>query len=149
MDACLDIGMRDMTQDEALAFLMAGTRTGKVATIRADGSPHVTPIWFVIDDGDIVFNTWHTSAKAKHVRRDARVGLVVDLEEPPYAYVSVQGTAALSDDLAEVRRVATRIGGRYMGEDRAEEFGERNGVEGELVVRVAIDRIIAKDEVAS
>ena len=141
--------MRDMTHDEAIAFLQAGTRTGKVATIRANGSPHVTPIWFVIDGGDIVFNTWHTSAKAQHIRRDARVGLVVDLQEPPYAYVSVQGTAELSDDLDEIRRVATRIGGRYMGEGRAEEFGERNGVEGELVVRVAIDRIIAKDEVAS
>lgn len=86
--------------------------------------------------------------KAKHIGRDARVGLVVDLEEPPYAYVSIQGTASLSDDLDEVRRVATQIGGRYMGEDRAEEFGERNGVEGELVVRVAIDRIVAKGDVA-
>ncbi|MGI9529858.1 MAG: PPOX class F420-dependent oxidoreductase, partial [Acidimicrobiia bacterium] len=121
---------------------------GKVATIRADGSPHVTPVWFATDDGDIVFNTWHTSAKAKHMRRDARVGLVVDLQEPPYAYVSVQGRAELSDDLDEVRRVATRIGGRYMGEDRADEFGERNGVEGELVVRIIVDRIIAKDDVA-
>ncbi len=136
-----------MTDDEAFAFLMDGTRTGKVATTRADGSPHVTPIWFVIDNGDIVFNTWHTSAKAKHMRRDARVGLVVDLQEPPYAYVSVQGRATLSDDLDEVRRVATRIGGRYMGEGRAEEFGARNGVEGELVVRVAIDRITGKADI--
>ena len=141
--------MRDMTHSEALDFLQTGTRTGKVATIRANGSPHVTPIWFVIDDGDIVFNTWHTSAKAQHIRRDPRVGLVVDLEQPPYAYVSVQGTASLSDDLDEVTRVATRIGGRYMGEDRAEEFGDRNGVEGELVVRIVIDRIIAKDDVSS
>jgi len=136
-----------MTDDEAFAFLMDGTRAGNVATTRADGSPHVTPIWFVIDNGDIVFNTWHTSAKAKHMRRDARVGLVVDLQEPPYAYVSVQGRATLSDDLDEVRRVATRIGGRYMGEGRAEEFGARNGVEGELVVRVAIDRITGKADI--
>lgn len=55
--------MRDMAHEEAFAFLETGTRTGKVATIRADGSPHVTPIWFVIDRGDIVFNTWHTSPR--------------------------------------------------------------------------------------
>lgn len=137
-----------MTHEEAFAFLETGTRTGKVATIRADGSPHVTPIWFVIDDGDIVFNTWHTSAKAHHIRRDPRVGLAVDLQQPPYAFVSVQGTATISDNLDEVRRVATIIGRRYMGADRAEEFGARNGVEGELVVRVSISRIIAKGEVS-
>lgn len=141
--------MRDMTHEETFAFLETGTRTGKVASIRADGSPHVTPIWFVVDDGDIVFNTWHTSAKAQHIRRDPRIGLAVDLQEPPYAYVSVQGTATLSDDLDEVARVATIIGRRYMGPDRAEEFGARNGVDGELVVRVSINRIIAKDEVSA
>lgn len=149
MSESIALSMRDMTQSEALAFLEQGTRTGKVATIRADGSPHVTPIWFVIDDGDLVFNTWHTSAKAKHIRRDPRVALAADFEEPPYAYVSLQGTATLSDDLEEVRRIATIIGGRYMGAEKAEEFGQRNGVEGELVVRVTIDRIIAKDEIAS
>ena len=72
----------------------------------------------------------------------------MDLQQPPYAFVSVQGTATLSDNLDEVRRVATIIGRRYMGADRAEEFGARNGVEGELVVRVSISRIIAKGEVS-
>ena len=96
-----------------------------------------------------MFNTWHTSAKARHLRRDPRASLVVDLSEPPYAYVMVEGTATLSDDLGETRRFATRIGGRYMGEERAEEYGERNGVEGELLVRLHIDRIIALADIAS
>jgi PPOX class probable F420-dependent enzyme len=140
--------MRIMTHDEAMAFLLEGTRTGKVATIRANGRPHVTPIWFTIDDGDIVFNTWHESAKAKHLRRDPRVSLVTDLQEPPYAYVMIEGSADLSEDLDEVRRVATAIGARYMGAERAEEFGARNGVQGELVVRVGIERIVAYDDVS-
>ena len=140
--------MRSMTRDQALAFLMEGTRTGKVATTRANGRAHVTPIWFTIDGEDIVFNTWHESAKAKHLRRDPRLALVTDLEEPPYAYVMVEGTATLSDDLDEVRRIATDIGGRYMGADRAAEFGARNGVQGELVVRMSIDRIVAYDDVS-
>ena len=104
--------MRAMTTDEAIAFLLEGTRTGKVATIRANGRAHVTPIWFTVDGGDIVFNTWHESAKAKHLSRDPRVSLVADLEEPPYAYVMIEGTATLSDDVDEVRRIATTIGGR-------------------------------------
>ncbi len=137
-----------MSRDEAIAFLSEGTRTGKFATTKADGRAHATPIWFVIDGDDIVFNTWHTSAKAKHLRRDPRASLVVDLQEPPYAYVLVEGSATVSDDLDEVRQFATRIGGRYMGQDRAEEYGARNGVEGELLVRLSIDRIISAADVA-
>lgn len=140
--------MRRMTHDDAIGFLSAGTRTGKLATVRATGAPHVTPIWFVIDGDDLVFNTWHTSAKAKHLARDPRASLVVDLEEAPYAYVLIEGTATISTDLEEITRFATRIGARYMGEDRSEEFGARNGVEGELLVRLHMDRVIALDDIS-
>ena len=140
--------MREMSRDEALAFLAEGTRTGKFATTKADGRAHVTPIWFVVDGDDLVFNTWHTSAKAKHLRRDPRASLVVDLSEPPYAYVMVEGGASISSDLGEVRRFATEIGGRYMGADRAAEYGERNGVEGELLVRLRMERLIAYADIA-
>jgi hypothetical protein len=138
-----------MTHEEAVEFLSAGTRTGKLATVRANGRAHVTPIWFVIDGDDLVFNTWHTGAKAKHLARDPRASLVVDLEEAPYAYVLVEGTVTISTDLAEVSRFATRIGGRYMGEDRAAEFGARNGVDGELLVRLHMDRIIALTDISA
>lgn len=140
--------MRTMTNEEAFAFLSVGTRTGKLATVRADGRPHVTPIWFVVDGDDLVFNTWHTSAKAKHLARDPRASLVVDLEEAPYGYVLVEGSVTITDDLDEIVRFATRIGARYMGEDRAEEFGARNGVEGELLVRLHMDRLIALDDIS-
>lgn len=138
-----------MNHDEAVAFLSHGTRTGKLATVRADGRPHVTPIWFIVDGDDLVFNTWHTSAKAKHLRRDPRASLVVDLQEPPYAYAMVEGSVSISEDLDEIRRFATQIGARYMGSDRAEDFGARNGVAGELLVRLAMDRIIAFADVSA
>lgn len=141
--------MRNMTHEEAIEFLSTGTRTGKLATVRANGRAHVTPIWFVVDEDDLVFNTWHTSAKAKHLAKDPRASLVVDLEEAPYAYVLVEGTVDISRDLDEIKRFATRIGARYMGEDRAEDFGARNGVEGELLVRLHVDRVIALDEVSA
>jgi hypothetical protein len=137
-----------MTDEEAIEFLSTGTRTGKLATVRANGRAHVTPIWFVVDGDDLVFNTWHTSAKAKHLAKDPRASLVVDLEEAPYAYVLVEGTVEISRDLDEIKRYATQIGARYMGEDRAEAFGARNGVEGELLVRLHMDRVIALDEVS-
>jgi len=141
--------MREMSIDEAFEFLSTGTRTGKLATVRSNGRPHVAPVWFVVEDGTLVFNTWHTSVKARNLARDPRASLVVDLAEPPYAYVLVEGTVQINDDAAEAQRVATVIGGRYMGPDRAEEFGARNGVEGELVVRLLPDKIIARDDISA
>ncbi|NUS44960.1 MAG: PPOX class F420-dependent oxidoreductase, partial [Mycobacteriaceae bacterium] len=76
--------------------------------------------------------------------RDPRVALVVDLEEPPYGFVQVQGTVTLSQDLDELVRTATDIGRRYMGPDRAEEFGKRNGVPGELVVRLQVAKVLTQ-----
>lgn len=140
--------MKVMSKGEALAFLAHGTRTGKLATIRPDGRPHVAPIWFVVEGDSLVFNTWHTSVKARNLRHSPRAALAVDYQEPPYGYVLVEGTVAIVDDLPEVRRVAIAIGGRYMGADRAEEFGARNGVEGELVVRLRIEKISGRDDMA-
>ena len=137
-----------MHRDEWRAFLSEGTRTGKLATVRRDGRPNVVPIWFVLDGDDLVFTTGSRSVKAHAMRRDPRVSLCVDDERPPYAYVMVQGTAALTEDLDDLLRFAIVIGGRYMGADRAEEFGRRNAVPGELLVRVAPTKVTAFAEIA-
>jgi PPOX class probable F420-dependent enzyme len=132
-----------ITDPEISAFLSASTRTGKLAYTGADGRPLVTPIWFIVEDGDLIFNTAKESAKGKALARDPRTTICVDLEEPPYGFVQVQGDAELSEDLGELVRTATAIAARYMGEDRAEDFGKRNGVPGELVVRLRPTKVIA------
>jgi PPOX class probable F420-dependent enzyme len=125
-----------VTDPKISAFLGAGTRTGKLAYAGADGRPLVTPVWFIVEDGAIVFNTGKNTAKGRALARDPRATLCVDVEEPPYAFVQVQGDAELSEDPDELVRTATAIAARYMGQDRAAEFGKRNGVPGELVVRL-------------
>lgn len=140
--------MAALTDPHVRDFLLAGTRTGKVAWVAPSGRPHVTPVWFVLDGDSIVFNTGGDTAKATAIRAEPRVSFVVDLEEPPYGFVKVDGRVEFADDLHEVRRWATTIGGRYMGEDRAEEFGRRNGVAGELLVRIRPDRVIAAFDVS-
>ncbi|MFE9172930.1 PPOX class F420-dependent oxidoreductase [Streptomyces kebangsaanensis] len=137
-----------MTDDEWRAFVSYGTRTGKLSTVRADGSPHVAPIWFLLDGNDIVFNTGKETVKGRNLARDDRVALCVDDDRPPFGFVVLQGRVRLSEDLAEVRQWATRIGARYMGEERGEEFGARNGVPGELLVRLTVDRVAAVKGVA-
>jgi len=140
--------MEKMTNQEALAFLSTGRRTGKVAVVREDGRPHVTPIWFVLDGEQLVFNTWHESVKARCLQRDLRIALCVDQEQPPYAFVMVEGSVEISTQPDELLRFATRIAARYMGEERAEEYGKRNSGEGELLIRVTPQKIIARKGIA-
>ena len=137
-----------MSPEETRAFLAEGSRTGKLATLTGDGAPHVIPIWFVLDGEELVFNTGANTVKGRHILRDGRVSLCVDDERPPYAFVHIRGKATGVDDPPEALRWATRIGERYMGPDRAREFGERNAVPGELLVRLTPERTIAKAGIA-
>jgi PPOX class probable F420-dependent enzyme len=124
-------------------FLTRGTRTGKLGYLAASGRPLVTPVWFVVEGGGLVFNTGSQTAKGRALARDPRATLCVDMEEPPFGFVQVQGEAELSEDPAELLRTATVIAARYMGQERAEEFGRRNGVPGELVVRLRPVKVLA------
>lgn len=137
-----------MSKQQRREFLLEGTRTAKLAVPRADGTPHVVPVWFVLDGDDIVFTTGSDTVKGRSLRRDGRVALCVDDERPPFAFVAMEGTARLGTDLDEMLLWATAIGGRYMGAERAEEFGRRNAVSGELLVRVAPTRVIARTAVS-
>ena len=135
--------MASLGDPEVREFLAHGTRTGKLGYLAASGRPLVTPVWFVLEGDTLVFNTGQDTAKGRALARDPRVSLCVDLEQPPYAFVQVQGEAELSDDLDELVRTATAIAARYMGPERAEEFGKRNGVPGELVVRMRPTKVVA------
>ena len=137
-----------MTPDEIHAFLSHGTRTAKLATSGPGGQPHVMPVWFVLDGEELVFTTWGESVKGRNLRRDPRAAVVVDQEVAPYAFVHLRGHVTLNEDLGELLRFATAIGGRYMGADRAGEFGRRNAVPGELLVRLRPERVIATADLA-
>jgi PPOX class probable F420-dependent enzyme len=138
-----------MTHDERRAFLLAApARTGKLAAVRKDGGPFVVPVWFDLDGDDLIFTTGADTLKGRAIARTGRVALCVDDERPPFAYAALEGRAALSDDLAEVRAWAERIGERYVpGQGAA--FGARNGVPGELLVRVRPERWSAFAEVSA
>ena len=72
-----------MSRDQWQKYLSELTRTGKLATVRADGSPHLAPIWFLLDGHDLVFNTGQDTVKGRNLARDPRVSLCVDDDRPP------------------------------------------------------------------
>ena len=147
-----------MSDDEVATFLEAmPARTAKLATVRADGRPHIAPIWFTLDRssagpdapfGDVVFNTAEGTVKGRNLSRDPRVALCIDDDHPPFSFAIVEGTATLSGDPEELLHWATVISGRYMGNDQAEAYGRRNGVPGELVIRLRPTRITSQARVA-
>jgi PPOX class probable F420-dependent enzyme len=154
--------MAEMSKKEIRKFLMQGTFTGKLATVKKDGSSHIVPIWFVLDGGsnkggsgrkgkdeDIIFTTDSTSVKAKNIQHDNRVSICVDDQTPPFSFVVVYGTAKIHHyKQRELFRFATKIARRYMGKENAELYGRRNSTEGEVLVRIKPTRIIAEKDIA-
>lgn len=137
-----------MTEEEYRSFLLGRARTATLATVRADGRPHAAPIWFDLDGDTLVFTTGESTIKALNMRRDPRVSLCIDEDEPPFHFVLIEGTAELEADDPDLLYWATRLGGRYMGVERAEEYGRRNAVESELLVRVTPRKIVAHKNIS-
>jgi len=146
--------MAAMSKEEIRRFLMQGTFTGKLATVRKEGDSHVVPIWFVVDDGtgkreigDIVFTTGSESTKAKNIRL---ASICVDDQRLLFSFVTIFGVAKISPyRQREVRKWATKIAERYMGKSKAETYGKRNSGEGEVLVRITPTRIIAEKDIAA
>lgn len=138
-----------MNEQEMRRFLLAEpARTGKIATVRPDGRPHVTPVWFDLEGDTLLFTTWHEAVKAANLQEQPYVALCVDDEEPPFSFVIVEGTATIEKEAPDLKYWTTRIAGRYMGEERSEAFGERNAVPGEWLVKVKIEKMVGEKDLA-
>ena len=140
--------MAAMGDEERRRFLIEGTRTAKVGTVRPDGRPHVAPVWFDLDGDDLVFSTHELSVKGRNLTHRPQTTICVDDETPPYAFVIVEGEAELDSDQAELKDWAVRLARRYIGPDRAEEVGAANSGPGYLVVRVRPRHTVSENHVA-
>ena len=143
--------MSEMTKDEIRSFLLQGTFTGKLGTINKNGTPHVVPIWYTIDNEDnIIFNTGGNSVKAKNMQRDNRVRLCVDDQFPLYSFVTIDGIAEIISNAEpkELFKWTKIIAARYMGNDKAEEYGRRNSSEGELLIKIKSTKVIGQKDIA-
>lgn len=123
---------------EKQAQLFRDKNFGAVATIRKDGTPHVTPVWIDYDGEHVVFNTATGRAKWKHLKRDPRVTVEVHSVEDPYRYVTVTGTAELEEDEDEANRHIDKMSLKYRGNPKYQNHkpGERR-----VIVRVKPERV--------
>lgn len=138
-----------MSEVEMRQFLLEEpAHTAKVATVREDGRPHVAPVWFDIEGDELLFTTWHETVKASNLKHSPQVAICVDDEAPPFSFVIVEGAAEIEENTPDLLYWATRISGRYMGEEQAEAFGRRNAVPGEWLVRVTIEKMVGEKDLA-
>jgi PPOX class probable F420-dependent enzyme len=151
--------MTEMSKEEIARFIMQGTFTGKLATVRNGGSSHVVPIWFVLDNnenskrrskiGIIIFTTYSASVKANNIRQNNRVSICIDDQVPPFTFVTIFGTAKIYPyNQKEVLKWATKIAERYMGKKNAKAYGRRNSDEGAVLVKINPTKIIAEKDIA-
>lgn len=92
---------------------LKGKHFGKLGTIRKDGSPHVTPIWYMLEGGRLFVNTTTTRVKYYNIRRDPRVSFLVD---DGYTYIMIQGRARIADERDGKKDIET-LAIRYTGEE--------------------------------
>lgn len=132
---------KPMTKIQVYEFIESNVLTAHLATVREDGRPHVAPIWIAIDGTDIIWNTHDTTVKGKNLLRTGYAAISMDDSVPPFNSVRLEGPVELIDDLDQVRHWAGILGGRYMGADQAESFGERNAAPGEMLCRMTPTRV--------
>ncbi len=138
-----------MDPDQLQAFLTAPVRPGILGTTRKNGRPHLAPVWYVLDGPDtLYFNTGSDTIKGRTLRRTGWAALTVQDDRPPFSYAGVSGPVELIEDLEQVRHWAAILGGRYMGAERAQEYGDRNAVPGELLCRLQIEQRYGVRDVA-
>ncbi|MFI9005797.1 TIGR03618 family F420-dependent PPOX class oxidoreductase [Actinosynnema sp. NPDC053489] len=140
----MSTAMREMSDGEWREFVGHGTRTGKLATVRADGRPHVAPVSFVVHGPEVLFFTGPDTVKGRALRHRPHFALCVDDERPPFAFVLLEGEARVEAERGQVRDWARRIAARYLGEAHADAVAERSGELGEVLVRGRITRVVAR-----
>jgi len=114
-------------------------RIARLASVRADGSPHVAPVWYRYEDGAFLVLTDRGSQKHRNVERDPRVVLCVDDERPPYHTVIVRGRASIGEPPGEAWREAMAV--HYLGEEAGRRYVRENPEPDNVLLRIVPERV--------
>jgi PPOX class probable F420-dependent enzyme len=129
---------KDLSIDQLVHFVRQPL-CATLATYRIDGTVLLSPVWHEWVDGGFNVVTLANDIKAKHLRRDPRVGLVAADDSPPYRGVEVSGRAVLQHDAHS--RTLSRIAVRYLGAERGAAYAKAVAAEAAVVIRIEPGRL--------
>jgi PPOX class probable F420-dependent enzyme len=111
----------------------------QLATLNADGSPQVTPVWVDFDGTHVLINTAKGRVKAKNLAREPRVAIAVSDPDNPYRYLGIQGRVV---DMAETGGDAhiDKMAKKYLGKDS---YPGRTPGEVRVIVKIAPEKVHA------
>ena len=117
-----------MVLSERLEEFLEKPNLGILATLRKDGSPHLTVVWYEWADGEVLLTVTDTRVKYKNVMRDARVSLAVTANEHPYKEVVLEGIAEVTPEGGPelFRRLALKYDGAVEGDKYANYSNSRD-----------------------
>jgi len=128
----------ERTLNEAAKVMLAEPVIANLATVGADGTPHVTPVWVDVDGGDVVINTAEGRAKVRNLRRSPRVAVSVVDPQNPYRVLALQGTVIdITDQNADSH--IDRLAAKYLGVDT---YPMRQPGEQRLKITIRPDRVL-------
>jgi PPOX class probable F420-dependent enzyme len=114
--------------------LLNEPQIANVATVMADGSPQVTPVWVDTDGEAVLFNTAKGRVKHRNLLRDPRVAVSVVDRNDPYRLVVVRGTAEFVDEGADAH--IDKLAKKYLDADT---YPWHKAEEQRVIVRVVPD----------
>ena len=130
-----------LTRAEVDEFL-SQPRTAQLVTLRAAGTPHVAPVWFLWDEGRALVMADSKAIKVRNIRRNPAVALCVCTPDHPYVFVTIEGTANIADTGLEDMVQRTCI--LYEGDERGAEFAaELLGDQRLTLISISPDRFIS------
>lgn len=107
------------------------------ATVRRDGTPHVTTVWIDVEDGHVLLNSTEGRDWPANLRRDGRITLAVPDTDNPYEYVEIQGRL-VGDTHEGAPEHGDRLAMKYLGQER---YPFARSGEVRILFRIAAERI--------
>ncbi len=114
-----------LSEEEIQQFLLDNMKV-QIATIGPDGTPHLTTLFYVVEDGMLAFWTYGRSQKVVNLRRDPRITCLVEDGEDYFELrgVSIQGKARLIEEYDDIRALGSRVAKRMAGDVDLGDFGD-------------------------
>ena len=128
--------MPRLTPQEIDSYL-AGPHVAHFASIRQDGTPHISPVWYRWEDGKVTVVSGDSAVKTRNVRQNPKVAISVATDEWPYQYVILEGDATVEN--ANLRDTVRSIFSRYEGTERGAQDADELTRSDQRLVAIIID----------